>query len=126
MAKEVGCSHTTVSAAFSESRVPRWGLLELIVETLGGDTERFHRLWLAASRLEKAARAGQETPQITVPSTAMARTAAAVMYEPGPGPSRAAAAPTAAPAAPAAPPPLSPAIAAVVPRQLPEIGRAHV
>ena len=50
MARDVGCSHTTVSVAFSEPRVPRWGLLELIVETLGGDTEEFHRLWLAASR----------------------------------------------------------------------------
>ena len=49
LAKEVGCSHTTVSSAFSEPRVPRWGLLELIVEALGGDTDRFHRLWLAAS-----------------------------------------------------------------------------
>jgi tetratricopeptide (TPR) repeat protein len=51
MAKEIGCSHTTVSAAFSGPRVPRWGLLELIVETLGGDTEKFHRLWLAGSRI---------------------------------------------------------------------------
>ncbi len=49
MAKEIGCSHTTVSAAFSEPRVPRWGLLELIVETLHGDTDAFHDLWLAAS-----------------------------------------------------------------------------
>jgi tetratricopeptide (TPR) repeat protein len=49
MAREVGCSRTTISAAFSDPRLPRWGLLELIVETLGGDTERFHTLWLAAS-----------------------------------------------------------------------------
>jgi tetratricopeptide (TPR) repeat protein len=55
MAKEVGCSHTTISAAFSEPRVPRWGLLELIVETLGGETARFHRLWLAASGLRESA-----------------------------------------------------------------------
>ncbi|HET8683544.1 MAG TPA: tetratricopeptide repeat protein [Micromonosporaceae bacterium] len=54
IAKDVGCSHTTVSAAFSEPRVPRWGLLELIVESLGGDTETFHRLWLAASTAEDA------------------------------------------------------------------------
>ncbi|GAB3430315.1 ATP-binding protein [Flindersiella endophytica] len=49
MARQVGCSHTTISAAFSEPRVPRWGLLELIVEALGGDTEQFHQLWLRAS-----------------------------------------------------------------------------
>src|SRR5215211_7235620 len=49
MARAVGCSHTTVSVAFSEPRLPRWCLLELIVETLGGDTDEFQRLWLAAS-----------------------------------------------------------------------------
>ncbi|WP_163573354.1 XRE family transcriptional regulator [Fodinicola feengrottensis] len=49
MAREVGCSHTTVSGAFAGPRVPRWGLLELIVETLHGDVERFHQLWLATS-----------------------------------------------------------------------------
>jgi tetratricopeptide (TPR) repeat protein len=49
MAKEAGCSHTTVSAVFSSPVLPRWGLLELIVEMLGGDTERFRDLWLAAS-----------------------------------------------------------------------------
>jgi tetratricopeptide (TPR) repeat protein len=49
MAKEVGCSHTTISVAFSGPAVPRWGLVELIVETLGGDTAEFHTLWLAAS-----------------------------------------------------------------------------
>jgi tetratricopeptide (TPR) repeat protein len=49
MAREVGCSHTTVSVAFSGPSVPRWGLIELIVEALDGDTGRFHELWLAAS-----------------------------------------------------------------------------
>jgi tetratricopeptide (TPR) repeat protein len=49
IAKDVGCSHTTVSAVFSEPRLPRWGLLELVVECLGGDTGEFHRLWLTAS-----------------------------------------------------------------------------
>ena len=62
MAKEVGCSHTTVSVAFSEPRVPRWGLLELIVETLGGETERFHQLWLAASVAAKDRGAAQPLP----------------------------------------------------------------
>lgn len=51
MASEVGCSPTTVSAAFSGARLPRWGLLELLVETLGGDVEEFRRLWLAASEV---------------------------------------------------------------------------
>ncbi|ADP82640.1 ATP-binding protein [Pseudofrankia inefficax] len=49
IAAEVGCSHTTVSVAFSEPRLPRWGLLELIVEALDGDVEGFRELWLAAS-----------------------------------------------------------------------------
>jgi len=64
MAKEIGCSHTTVSTAFSGPRPPRWGLLELIVEALGGDTERFHRLWLAAS----AARHGEEAVRAAAPA----------------------------------------------------------
>lgn len=54
MAKEVGCSHTTVSAAFAGPRLPRWGLLELIVEALGGEVVDFHRRWLAASLVERA------------------------------------------------------------------------
>ncbi|MFG3577652.1 ATP-binding protein [Micromonospora chersina] len=49
MASDVGCSRTTVSAVFSEAKVPRWGLVELIVENLGGDVERFRGLWLAAT-----------------------------------------------------------------------------
>ena len=52
MAKAVGCSHTTISAAFCEPRIPRWGLLELIVETLDGNAESFHDLWLAATATE--------------------------------------------------------------------------
>ena len=57
MAAEVGCSHTTISAAFSEPRMPRWGLLELIVETLDGDPEQFRSLWLAASAAPPATEA---------------------------------------------------------------------
>lgn len=58
IAKDVGCSHTTVSSVFSEPRVPRWGMLELIVESLGGDTDTFHRLWLAASATAQSANGG--------------------------------------------------------------------
>ena len=49
IARQVGCSHTTVSGAFSDARLPRWGLLELVVEAIGGDTAEFHALWLKAS-----------------------------------------------------------------------------
>jgi len=42
LGRQVGVSRTTVGAAFSEPRVPRWGLLELIVEALGGDVDEFH------------------------------------------------------------------------------------
>jgi len=56
------------------SATARWGLLELIVETLGGDTERFHDLWLrraglptpapaAAKDLAPAASATRRPPQ---------------------------------------------------------------
>ncbi len=49
LAREAGCSHTTVSAVFSSPRLPSWGTLELLVEALHGDTDHFHDLWLAAS-----------------------------------------------------------------------------
>jgi hypothetical protein len=48
LARQAGCSHTTVSAAFSTPRLPTWGLLELLVEAMHGDTGHFHQLWLAA------------------------------------------------------------------------------
>ncbi len=49
LARETGVSHTTVSKAFSTPALPSWGILELIVEALDGDTATFHELWLAAS-----------------------------------------------------------------------------
>ena len=48
-AREVGCSPTTVSTVFSSPRLPTWGVLELLVESMGGDVAQFHRLWMAAS-----------------------------------------------------------------------------
>ena len=50
LARAAGCSPTTVSAAFSSPRLPSWGILELLVEDMGGDTVDFHQLWLAAGR----------------------------------------------------------------------------
>jgi len=49
LGRRVGVSRTTVAAAFSAPKVPRWGVLELIVEALGGDIEEFHGLWLTAT-----------------------------------------------------------------------------
>lgn len=49
LAQEVGCSRTTISRVFSSPRVPSWGLLQLLVEVLGGDVDQFHDLWLEAS-----------------------------------------------------------------------------
>src|SRR4051794_40908509 len=49
LAREAGCSPTTVSKTFSSPRLPSWGVLELLVEALGGDPTGFHDLWLAAS-----------------------------------------------------------------------------
>jgi tetratricopeptide (TPR) repeat protein len=49
LAREAGCSHTTVSSVFSSARLPSWGVLELLVEAMGGNVEEFRRLWLAAS-----------------------------------------------------------------------------
>lgn len=49
LASGAGCSHTTVSKAFSSPAVPSWGTLELLVEALDGDTAQFRDLWLAAT-----------------------------------------------------------------------------
>ena len=49
LAREAGCSPTTVSAVFSSPRLPSWGVLELLVEAMDGDVGEFHRRWLAAS-----------------------------------------------------------------------------
>ncbi len=69
MARDIGCSHTTISAAFSRPAVPRWGLLELIVEGLNGDTDEFHQLWLAASQAGRSA----ETKPAPPPTAAVPR-----------------------------------------------------
>ena len=49
LARETGVSHTTISHVFSAPRLPTWGVVELLVEALRGDSSRFHDLWLAAS-----------------------------------------------------------------------------
>jgi tetratricopeptide (TPR) repeat protein len=48
LGEAAGCSRTTVSRVFSSPRLPAWGVLELLVEAMGGDPARFHELWLAA------------------------------------------------------------------------------
>ncbi|HYJ26674.1 MAG TPA: ATP-binding protein [Nocardioides sp.] len=49
LARETGVSHTTVSKAFSSTTLPSWGVLELLVEAMGGDPATYHGWWLAAS-----------------------------------------------------------------------------
>jgi hypothetical protein len=50
MAKEVGRSHTLIATVFKGPKVPpRFGLVELLVEYLHGDTEYFRRLWYRAT-----------------------------------------------------------------------------
>ena len=49
LAREAGCSHTTVSSVFSSRRLPTWGMLQLVVEAMDGDVAEFRPLWLAAS-----------------------------------------------------------------------------
>lgn len=63
LARAAACSPTTVSAVFSSPRIPSWGILELLVESMGGDVEQFHRLWLAAST-PAGARPGATGPRI--------------------------------------------------------------
>ncbi len=49
LARDAGCSHTTVSTVFSSTKLPGWGVLEVLVEAMDGDTTAFHKLWLVAS-----------------------------------------------------------------------------
>jgi tetratricopeptide (TPR) repeat protein len=49
LARDVGVSRTTVAAVFSAPRLPRWGVVELLVESLGGNSAEYHTLWLAAT-----------------------------------------------------------------------------
>jgi hypothetical protein len=58
LAGRAGCSHTTVSKVFSAPTLPTWGVLEVVVEAMGGDTGQFHDLWLTASRPGQSAVAG--------------------------------------------------------------------
>ena len=52
LAGAAGCSRTTVSPVFSAPRLPTWGVVELLVEAMGGDPTYFHGLWLAAGTPE--------------------------------------------------------------------------
>ena len=49
LAADTGVSHTTVSKAFSQPALPAWGHLELLVEAMHGDVDRFRELWVCAS-----------------------------------------------------------------------------
>jgi hypothetical protein len=49
LARETGVSHTTVSKTMSAPVLPTWGILELLVEAMHGDSDQFRDLWLAAS-----------------------------------------------------------------------------
>lgn len=48
LAGEARVSYTTVHSAIRGPRVPKWGLLELIGESLGADQAELKRLWTAA------------------------------------------------------------------------------
>ena len=72
LAAEAGCSHTTVSNAFSSSTLPSWGTLELLVEALDGDTDHFHDLWVAATT-------PVVSPQLAAPRMAGRRAEAEIM-----------------------------------------------
>jgi hypothetical protein len=52
LAKAVAHGHATVHAALRGPRVPRWGLLELLVEQLDGDVGHFKQLWVDARDFE--------------------------------------------------------------------------
>jgi hypothetical protein len=58
LGRSTSYSHTTIHKAMRGSRVPSWGLVELLVEALDGDRERFHNLWVAARDEEDKLDAG--------------------------------------------------------------------
>ena len=62
LANAAGCSPTTVSTVFSMPKLPSWGLVELLVEAMGGDSHEFHRLWLACGSAHDGT--GSTTPRI--------------------------------------------------------------
>ena len=64
LAREAGCSHTTVSAVFSSPRLPSWGVLELLVEAMDGDPEEFRSQWLAAGAATDGTGLVRATPRL--------------------------------------------------------------
>ncbi|HSU01667.1 MAG TPA: AAA family ATPase, partial [Nocardioides sp.] len=63
LAGRTGVSHTTVSHLLSSPRLPAWGMVELLVEALGGSPDDLHALWLAATTPEED-RPAEAPPQI--------------------------------------------------------------
>jgi hypothetical protein len=61
LARETAYSHTTIHKAMRGPRVPRWGLVELLVEALGGHRDQFHELWVAARDEEDRLDAGSSS-----------------------------------------------------------------
>jgi hypothetical protein len=52
LAKATAHGHATVHAALRGPKVPRWGLLELLVEHMGGNVAQFKQLWVDARDFE--------------------------------------------------------------------------
>lgn len=63
LAPQTGCSHTTVSEAFSGRRVPTWGTVEAIVRVLGGDVDQFRELHAQVAVLQAELSATREPAQ---------------------------------------------------------------
>jgi hypothetical protein len=75
-------SHATVHTALRGPRIPRWPVLELVVEALGGDTQRFKDLWIAARDAED-----EHGPPLNAVSTSLlaAKKPPRTTVEKGPG-----------------------------------------
>ncbi|GIG57816.1 hypothetical protein Lfu02_21880 [Longispora fulva] len=50
---------STVYSIFRGPKVPGWGLLELVVDALGGNEDEFRRLWKAAIQAERLAQSSE-------------------------------------------------------------------
>ncbi|WP_353900189.1 YbjN domain-containing protein [Micromonospora harpali] len=62
IAKNLPCTYATVHSAMRGPRVPKWPLLELIVEKLGGNTDHFKQLWIAALDSQELHRTTSSAP----------------------------------------------------------------
>lgn len=82
IARAVALSHATVHAALRGPKVPRWDVLDLVIEQLGGDKNEVLRLWVAARDAEDHHRRFPSVPNSGPTTTVSGRAAKVSEQEP--------------------------------------------